>query len=76
MALVPLTTVPNEMEADMLCGMLQANGIACTHQSTGTFAGSFGSAVTGAVFGEAATTEVLVEEAQLERARKLLPTGP
>ncbi|HKU56688.1 MAG TPA: DUF2007 domain-containing protein [Gaiellaceae bacterium] len=75
MALVPLTTVPNEMEADMLCGMLEANGIPCTHESTGTFAGSFGSAVTGAVFGEAATTVVLVEETQLEQARKLLPAG-
>jgi hypothetical protein len=74
-ALVPLTTVSNETEADMLCGMLQANGISCTHESTGTFASSFGSAVTGAVFGEAATTVVLVEETQLEQARKLLPAG-
>lgn len=73
MAFVPLTTVPNEMEADMLCGMLQANGITCTHRSTGVLAEGFGSAVNSAVFGEAATTEVLVEEEQLEEARKLLP---
>lgn len=76
MALVPLTTVATEMEADMLCGLLRTNGIPCTHESTGRFAGSFGSAVTGAVFGEAAPNLVLVEEAQLEEARKLLPPGP
>jgi hypothetical protein len=74
-ALVTLTTVANEMEAEMLCGELRSNGIACTHQSTGAFADSYGSAVTSAVFGEAATTAVLVEEAQLEDARKLLPPG-
>jgi hypothetical protein len=73
MGLVTLTVVANEMEADMLCGLLRANGIECTHQSGGTFAGSFGSAVTGAVFGEAAPTEVVVEETQLAEARKLLP---
>ena len=74
MALVTLTIVANEMEAEMLCGELRANGIACMHQSTGAFADSYGSAVNSAVFGEAASTAVLVEEAQLEEARKLLPT--
>ena len=73
MALVTLTIVANEMEAEMLCGELRSNGIACMHESTGSFAGSYGSAVNSAVFGEAATTAVLVEEEQLEDARKLLP---
>src|SRR5262249_14194950 len=35
----------------------------------------YGSAVTSAVLGEAATTAVLVEETQLEEARRFLPTG-
>jgi hypothetical protein len=75
MAFVTLTIAANELEAGMLCGELRANGIACMHQSSGAFADSYGSAVTGAVFGEAATTAVLVEEGQLEEARKLLPAG-
>lgn len=75
MALVTLTVVANEMEAEMLCGELRSNGIACMHQSAGAFADSYGSAVTGAVFGAAAPAAVLVEEAQLEEARKLLPAG-
>jgi hypothetical protein len=67
--------VPNELEAEMLCGELRANGIACDHRSAGMFADRFGSAVTGAVFGEASQTEVLVDEKDLEEARKLLPEG-
>jgi len=73
MALVPLTVVANELEAEMLCGELRANGIGCEHRSAGMLADSYGSAVAGAVFGQAVRTEVLVEEAQLEEARKLLP---
>ena len=75
MALVTLTVVANEMEAEMLCGELRANGIPCMHQSAGAFSDSYGSAVTGAVFGEAASTAVLVDEAQLEEARTFLPAG-
>jgi Putative prokaryotic signal transducing protein len=74
-ALVTLTIVASEMEAEMLCGELRSNGIACMHQSTGAFADSYGSAVNSAVFGEAATTAVLVDETQLEDARKLLPAN-
>jgi hypothetical protein len=33
----------------------------------------YGSTVSGAVFGQTAQTEVLVDETQLEVARKLLP---
>ena len=73
MAMVALTVVANEMEAEMLCGMLRSNGIECTHRSTGVFADSFGSTVNSAVFGEAATTQVLIDERQLAEARKLLP---
>jgi hypothetical protein len=72
-AQVTLTVVANEMEAEMLCGELRANGIACMHRATGSFAQGFGSEVTSAVWGAGAPAEVLVEEEQLEGARKLLP---
>jgi hypothetical protein len=75
MALVRLTVVRNEMEADMLCGELRANGIECMHRAGGLIAGLFGSSVSGAVLGETAPTEILVDEKDLERATTLLPDG-
>jgi hypothetical protein len=67
-ALVTLTVVPNQLEAEMLCGELRANGIACDFQVTNPAAavGQFG-------VGQAGPSAVLVEEEQLEEARKLLP---
>jgi hypothetical protein len=73
MALAPLTVVSNELEAEMLCGELRANGIACEYRSAGMLADQFGSAVAGVVLGQAAQTEVFVDEARLEEARKFLP---
>ena len=73
MPLVPLTVVDNELEADMLCGMLQANGISCAHQNSSVGAEQYGAEVAGVIFGQGSTTEVLVEESQLDEARKLLP---
>ena len=73
MALVSLTVVDNELEAEMLCGMLRANGIQCAHQNSSVGAAQYGAEVAGVVFGQGSPTEVLVEEAQLEEARKLLP---
>lgn len=73
MALVELAIVATEMEADMLCGELRANGIECMHQATGFVANAFGSPVASAAFGEAVPTAVLVDERDLERARELLP---
>jgi hypothetical protein len=72
-AVVPLTVVANEMEAEMLCGTLRANGIACERRSAGFVGGLYGSAVSSAMSGQAALTQVLVDEAQLEEARTLLP---
>jgi hypothetical protein len=72
-AQITLIVVANEIEAEMLCGELRANGIACSHRATGSFAQGFGSEVTSAVWGAGAPAEVLVEEKHLERARKLLP---
>ena len=67
MALVTLTVVPNQLEAEMLCGELRANGIECTFEVTNPAAavGQFG-------VGQAGPSAVLVEEEQLDEARKLL----
>jgi hypothetical protein len=73
MALVTLTTVANELEAEMLCGELRANGIACSQRDASIGGTLYGGAVAGAMFGQASPTEILVEEAQLEEARTFLP---
>jgi hypothetical protein len=68
MSEVTLTVVGNEMEADALCGLLQANGIDCFHRRTDAAAG-------GAYGGPSMSgpTEIVVNEGDLESARKLLP---
>jgi putative signal transducing protein len=66
---VALTVVANEPEAEMLCGMLRANGIACAYRTTNLAAGM---ADASAAMG--GPREVIVEEEQLEEARKLLPS--
>jgi hypothetical protein len=73
MAAVTLTVVVNELEAEMLCGMLRANGIACEHRNSSVGSAQYGAEVAGVIFGQGSTTEVLVDEAQLAEARKLLP---
>ena len=71
MAEVSLTVVSNDLEAEMLCGMLQANGISCSYRKIGPAAnlGTF------AMVGQAGPTEVLVGEGELERAQRLLSTS-
>jgi hypothetical protein len=66
-AVVTLTVVPNDLEAEMLCGELRANGIECMHEKTNPAAavGQYG-------VGQAGPSAVLVEESQLEAARKFL----
>jgi len=66
---VTLTVVRNELEADVLCGLLRENGIECFHR--GTDAAAVG------IYGETSggPTEVLVEEHDLAAARALLPAG-
>jgi hypothetical protein len=68
MAEVPLTVVSNDLEAEMICGMLQSNGISCSYRKIGPAAnlGTYG------MVGQAGPTEVLVGEGELERARLLL----
>jgi hypothetical protein len=64
---VVLTVVPNETEAELLCGLLRANGIECGHRET--------DAIDSPVedFIPAGPREVMVYERDLETARALLP---
>jgi hypothetical protein len=64
-----LAVVSTDMEAEMLCGELRANGIECSYRKIGPGA-NLG---TYAMLGQAGPSEVLVDESQLEEARKLLP---
>jgi Putative prokaryotic signal transducing protein len=64
---VALTVVQNEAEAEVLCGLLQANGIACGYQQTNFGAG----AADG--FPRGGPVEVLVAEGDARKARQLLP---
>ena len=63
-----LTIVADEIEAEAVCGLLRAHGIACNHRRTDL------SAAVGTYFGGAMAgpTEVLVDEVDLDAARTLL----
>ena len=66
-----LTVVPDEGAAEALVGLLRSEGIECFYRDTDvSAAGIFG----GSTFG--GWREVLVDEDDLERARKLLPDQP
>jgi hypothetical protein len=64
---VVLTIVSGENEAELLCGLLRANGIECAYRDT--------EAIDSAMedFIAAGPREVLVHEVDLEAARALLP---
>jgi Putative prokaryotic signal transducing protein len=73
---VVLTTVSSELEAEIACGLLRANGIKC-----GTFMGDPAAGLTGdpdggsGVFANVWTggsVEIVVDEKDLDAARKLL----
>ncbi len=70
MAPVTLTVVRDEMEAEMLCGLLRANSIGCSYRKTDTAAGV---GTYGGGWAIAGPTEVLVDERDLAEARRLLP---
>jgi Putative prokaryotic signal transducing protein len=62
---VPLTVVPNESEAELLCALLRTEGIECDHRPT-----NFG---VGAMDGmPGGPREVFVAEESLARAQELL----
>lgn len=70
MAEVTLTVVGDELEAEMLCGLLRANGIECFHRRSDPAAAISAYAVGASIAGP---TEVVVDAKDLERARLLLP---
>ena len=68
MAAVTLAVVASDLEAEMLCGELRANGIECSYTKIGP-----GASLGAYVISNAGPTAVLVDETQLEEARAFLP---
>jgi hypothetical protein len=64
---VRATTVPGEPEAEVLCGLLRANGIKCAHRPTAEADSAF-----EGFGGEGGQREILVDPADLDAARELL----
>jgi len=64
--MVALTVVPNESQAEVVCGMLRANGIACGYEQTNFGAG----AADG--FPRGGPVEIFVAEGDVRKSRKLL----
>jgi hypothetical protein len=64
---VVLTVVPGETEAEVVCGLLGANGIECAYRDTDAIDSPIEE------FIASGPREVLVHEADLEAARALLP---
>jgi putative signal transducing protein len=69
-AVVTLTVVHDESEAEMVSGLLRANGIECSYRKTDIAAGAW----TGG-FARGGPVEVLVTDDDLVAARALLPTS-
>lgn len=70
MAQVTLTVVQDEMEAEMLCGLLHTNGIPCYYRRSDVASGIAAYAPGVSMAGP---TEVIVEDRDLAKARELLP---
>jgi hypothetical protein len=66
---VVLTVVSDEPEAEILCGLLQANGIECAYRDTEAIDSPLED------FTAAGAREILVRPADLEAARALLPSS-
>jgi hypothetical protein len=68
---VTLTVVRDELEAEVVCGMLRTNGINCGHRRSDVAAGAAayggGSSIAGPI-------EIVVDEADVAAAKKLLPS--
>ncbi len=64
---VRVTTVPGEPEAEVLCGLLRANGIKCAHRPTDEDDSAFEN-----FGGEGGLREILVDPGDLDDARALL----
>ena len=64
---VVITVMPDEVEADMVCGMLAANGIRGWYQKTNA-----GAAIWTGAMATIGPVQVLVDERDVENARRLL----
>ncbi len=64
---VVLAVVPGETEAEVVCGLLRANGIECGYRDTDAIDSTLED------FMASGPREILVHEADLEAARALLP---
>jgi hypothetical protein len=66
---VRLTVVADDLQAEVVCGLLRSNGIRCMHHKSG-----FGAAISAESGGVtiAGPTEILVDETDLQAARNLL----
>jgi hypothetical protein len=64
-----LVVVGDEMEAEILCGLLRTNGIRCSYRKTNTAAAVSAFGAGGVMAGP---TEVLVAESDPVAARELL----
>jgi hypothetical protein len=69
-ALVVLTVVGDEVEAEMIRGFLRANGIECSLRTTDLSWGSFAG---GGGFGPGGPIELVVADEDVVAARRLLP---
>jgi hypothetical protein len=64
--MVGVTVVPNESAAEVVCGMLRANGIACGYGQT-----DFGAGASDG-FPSGGPVEIFVAEEDVDEARTLL----
>jgi putative signal transducing protein len=64
--MVALTVVPNESQAEVVCGMLRANGIACGYEQT-----NFGGGAADG-FPRGGPVEIFVAEEDARKAGQLL----
>ena len=68
MNVVRLMVVGDSMEAEMICGLLRTEGIACDHRQTDVGAGA------GDAVGDSGPREIRVAQDDLENARQLVAT--
>jgi hypothetical protein len=67
---VRVTITPNELEADVVCSFLRAEGIRCAHRVTNIGAGAW-----DGVPNVGGPREVLVDPADLDAAREALASA-
>ncbi len=65
---VAVTNVANEIEADMVCGLLRSAGIECGFRPAGSTDSPFGGVLAGRI-------EILVHAADLDAARGVLASA-